>query len=530
MTSATPAVGRWALAALPLAFLVVFFAWPVLAILGRGLWVDGSLDLQAFVDVAREPRFLHVARFTVWQALLSTLLTLAVGLPAAAALSHGRFRGRTALQTLLVVPFVLPTLVVATAFASLGVERSLGAILLAHCFFNVAVVVRVVGTSWEAHGRRAEEAAQMLGAGPVRRFTEVTLPALRPAIAAAASIVFLFSFTSFGVILVLGGPRFATLETEIYRQTAQLLDLRTAAVLSVVQLLAVVIALVVAGIASGRGRVRTGSAPTPHAPRGGRAVVGRTVAILPALVLVTVPIVELIRRSLAHDALGYRRLGVTPIGALESPLHAIRTSLEIAIVATAISVSLGLMLATAVTRGRGRSRLARTGELLVVLPLGISAVTVGFGFLIVFDTPPLDLRTSWWIIPIAHALVALPFVVRTAVPLLRSIDPHQREAAAVLGAAPARVWREVDLRVIRRAVGVAAAFAFAISLGEFGATLFIVRPETTTVPVAIYRLLGRPGATNSDQAFALAVILMGLTACAAALGAMVPGRVRMRTR
>ncbi|MGZ4797586.1 MAG: ABC transporter permease subunit, partial [Acidimicrobiia bacterium] len=186
-----------------------------------------------------------------------------------------------------------------------------------------------------------------------------------------------------------------------------------------------------------------------------------------------------------------------------------------------------IALATAVTRRR-RSRLARFGELVVVLPLGVSAVTVGFGFLIVFDAPPLDLRTSWWIIPIAHALVALPFVVRTAVPVLRAVDPHQRDAAAVLGASPARVWREIDLRAITRAAAVAAGFAFAISLGEFGATLFIVRPETTTVPVAIYRLLGRPGATNTDLAMALAVILMALTALAALAGDAVGVRRRWR--
>ena len=191
-----------------------------------------------------------------------------------------------------------------------------------------------------------------------------------------------------------------------------------------------------------------------------------------------------------------------------------------------IAVTLGLALATAVTRRR--SRLGRAGELAVVLPLGVSAVTVGFGFLIVFDTPPLDLRTSWWIVPIAHALIALPFVVRTAVPLLRDIDPHQREVAALLGASPRRVWREVDRRVIARAAAVAAGFAFAISLGEFGATLFIVRPETTTVPIAIYRFLGRPGATNTAQAFALATILMLLTAVVALAGDRVQSRKSTR--
>ena len=150
------------------------------------------------------------------------------------------------------------------------------------------------------------------------------------------------------------------------------------------------------------------------------------------------------------------------------------------------------------------------------LPLGVSAVTVGFGFLIALDEPPLDLRTSWILVPIAQALVAIPFVVRTMTPILRSIDPRLREAAATLGASPVRVWREVDLPIVARAALVAAGFAFAISLGEFGATVFIVRPEHPTLPVEIFRLLGRPGELNFGAAMAASVILMALTAVAIA--------------
>jgi thiamine transport system permease protein len=151
---------------------------------------------------------------------------------------------------------------------------------------------------------------------------------------------------------------------------------------------------------------------------------------------------------------------------------------------------------------------------LLSLPLGVSAVTVGFGFLIALDHAPLDLRTSQYLIPIAQALVAIPFVVRTMTPILRAIDPRLREAAATLGASPARVWREVDLPIVARATLVAAGFAFAISLGEFGATVFIVRPDYPTLPVVVFRLLGQPGPLNFGAAMAASVILMGLTALA----------------
>jgi thiamine transport system permease protein len=212
-------------------------------------------------------------------------------------------------------------------------------------------------------------------------------------------------------------------------------------------------------------------------------------------------------------------------GFLEPPIRAVWTSLQYASIATVIALVVGGAAAFALAGAhRAKRRSAWLLDLLVMLPLGVSAVTVGFGFLIALDSPPLDLRTSTAIIPIAHALIAIPFVVRVMLPVLQSIDPRLREAAAVLGAGPRRVWLEIDLRIAARAALVAAGFAFAISLGEFGATLFIVRPETTTLPVAIYRLLGRPGASSFDQAMAASTILMVLTA----VSVLVIERLRVR--
>jgi thiamine transport system permease protein len=187
---------------------------------------------------------------------------------------------------------------------------------------------------------------------------------------------------------------------------------------------------------------------------------------------------------------------------------------------------LGLLAAAALAPSSGRA--GRVVDLTLLLPLGTSAVTVGFGFLVALDEP-VDLRASPWLIPIAQAVVALPFVVRTVTPVLRSIDRRLREAAAVLGAGPGRVWREVDLPLVLRALLIAAGFAFAISLGEFGATTVIARADTPTVPVAIDRLLGRPGLLNAGQAFALSTVLMVCTAAAVLLVDRVrTGRLRSR--
>ncbi|HEX7521510.1 MAG TPA: ABC transporter permease subunit, partial [Acidimicrobiia bacterium] len=220
---------------IPVAFVGVFFVYPVAAIIGRGLAPRRHLDLSPLGDVLSSRSLRHIIWFTVWQAVLSTLLTLIAALPAAYVLARYEFRGKRFVHALVTVPFVLPTVVVGAAFASLlrpsgplgglGLDQSLAAILVAHVFFNYAVVVRTVGGLWSHLDRRQEEAARVLGASRWRAFREVTLPALRPAIAAAASIVFLFTFTSFGVILILGGPRFTTLEVEIFRQTFELLHL-----------------------------------------------------------------------------------------------------------------------------------------------------------------------------------------------------------------------------------------------------------------------------------------------------------------
>ncbi len=146
-----------------------------------------------------------------------------------------------------------------------------------------------------------------------------------------------------------------------------------------------------------------------------------------------------------------------------------------------------------------------------MLPLATSAVTLGFGYIIALDRPPLNLRDTLAIVVIAHTLVAFPFVVRCILPTLRQIPETLREAASLLGASPFTVWRRIDLPIIGRAVLVGAVFAFSISMGEFGASAFVTRPQLPTMPVAIFRFLGQPGEMNYGQAMAMSTILMLVT-------------------
>ncbi|MFJ4893534.1 ABC transporter permease [Streptomyces sp. NPDC088788] len=522
---------RLGLMALPVAFFAVFFAYPVVAIVARGLHADGGWRFGRLWDVLAQPDIRHVLWFTTWQALASTALTLLVALPGAYVFARFEFRGKQLLRAVVTVPFVLPTVVVGTAFLALlgrgglldelwgmRLDTTVWSILLAHVFFNYAVVVRTVGGLWSQLDPRQEEAARMLGASRLAAWRRVTLPALAPAVAAAALMVFLFTFTSFGVVQILGGPTFSTLEVEIYRQTSEIFDLGTAAVLTIVQFVAVgaILAVHAATVRRRETALRLVSAETTaRRPRGAGQWALLAGVLASVAVLLVLPLAVLVQRSL--DAPGfryYRSLADADGGTfLVAPIAAVGNSLEYALAATAIALLIGGLAAAALTRRAGR--LVRGFDALLMLPLGVSAVTVGFGFLIALDEPPLDLRSSWILVPLAQALVGVPFVVRTMLPVLRAVDGRLREAAAVLGASPWRVWREVDLPMVRRALLIAAGFAFAVSLGEFGATVFIARPDNPTLPVAVARLLGRAGDLNYGQAMALSTILMAV--CAAAL-------------
>ncbi|MFF9327035.1 ABC transporter permease [Streptomyces sp. NPDC014776] len=529
--------------ALPVAFFAVFFAYPVAAIVARGLKVDGAWQFGRLTDVLGQSDIRHVLWFTTWQALVSAGLTLLLALPGAYVFARFDFPGKRLLRAVVTVPFVLPTVVVGTAFLALvgrggllddlwGVrlDTTVWAILLAHVFFNYAVVVRTVGGLWAQLDPRQEEAARMLGASRFTAWRKVTLPALAPAVAAAALMVFLFCFTSFGIVQILGGPAYSTLEVEIYRQTADVFDLPTAAVLTIVQFAAVGAILAVHAWTVRRRESAlklVDAATTARRPRGAGQWALLAGVLLTVAALLVLPPAVLVQRSL-DGGLGYYRALTGQDGNtfLVPPIDAIGNSLEYAVAATGIALLIGALAAAALTR-RDAGRLVRGFDALLMLPLGVSAVTVGFGFLITLDTPPLDLRSSWILVPLAQALVGVPFVVRTMLPVLRAVDGRLREAAAVLGASPWRVWREVDLPMVRRALLIAAGFAFAVSLGEFGATVFIARPDNPTLPVAVARLLSRPGDLNYGQAMALSTILM--VVCAVALLVLESLRVPDRT-
>ena len=549
----------------PFIFFALFYLYPLSAIIGLSTAREiaaALIDLDTW----------RVTAFTFWQAFLSTIATLVVGLPAAYLVGRYRFRGRDLLRALTAIPFVIPTLVVGAGFSALIGERgwinigleslnlptikivnTLGAIILAHVFYNTTIAIRTVGDYWSHLDPRLTQVAQTLGANPIRVFTTITLPLLAPSILAASLLVFIFDFTSFGVILILGGAGFATLEVEIYRQTFAFFDLPRAAALSLVQLLCTFALTAIYTRVSSRVTRTLNVRSSEFTQKPLRTLSQKIFAFIITVslfIFLFSPLISLATRSITRIEADRGQRGEVQYGFtidyyvalfenergqafFVTPFESIRNSLLYASATMVMAVVLGLMSFRAASfreesLGQPKRFLAALGmtnlEAVFMLPLGTSAVTLGLGFLIAFNRPPFNLIGSPILIPLAHTLIAFPFVMRTLLPTYRAIRPQWRNAAMTLGASPFDVWRRIDLPLIGRAVVVAGAFAFALSLGEFGATTLLTRPEFPTVPIAIYNFIGQPGGLNYGRAMALSTILMIVTGA----GILVIERLRVK--
>lgn len=534
-------VSKWLLWLTPLLFLALFFFYPLASILGVSLTTDEGIDLSGFSRLFTQSYFLDTFVFTVTQAFLSASITLLTALPVAYVFARYEFPGRRFILSLTTLPFVLPTVVVAAAFSALlgprGVvntlwmdifatdqplvqlERTFTLILIAHVFYNFSVALRMLSGYWMNINPRVEEAAQILGASGWRLWWYVRLPMLRPALTAAFVLVFVFCFTSFGVVIILGGPTFATLEVEIYRQVMSLFNLPVAAALSLLQIGFMFLLMVVytrlqrqvnVDLQSSRNILRK-----PRT-RNERVFIGIVIFLM--MLFLFAPLFALVVRSLTTANGQWTLQYFQSLGQLERrsvlfvpPAESIINSLAFAGIATVMAVILGTLSAFFLARGGWLGRLL---DPVFMLPLATSAVTLGFGFIIALDEPPLNLRSSIVLIPIAHALVGMPFVIRSVYPAVRAVRPDLRFAAQILGASPFQVIRRIDIPLVYRGIVVGATFAFTMSMGEFGASTFVARPDTPTMPLIIFRLLGQPGASNYGQAMAMSVLLMLVCALA----------------
>ncbi|HKL28281.1 MAG TPA: iron ABC transporter permease, partial [Natrialbaceae archaeon] len=482
--------------------------------------------------------------FTAYQAALSTILSVLLGLPGAYVLSRFSFRGRRFLRSLTILPFVLPGIMVAIGFVAMfgtngtlnDVLRAVGLptvdilftlkiVILAHAFYNAPLVTRVTTAAWESVDVRAVETARSLGASPLRAFRDVIVPQLLPAVLTGALLTFIFTFMTFPIVLALGGLQLATVEVWVYRRVQQL-EIAEAAALAVVETaISLVLTYAYLRYEARQAEMGTGTPPErePLVPSLRSLVSARRLAIagygVVVLVVFVGPLASMVIESLSGGTgftLRWYRFLVerqaTGAGFQTKPLPAVRNSLFFAAGTVAIAVPMGVTISV-VTR---RQRWGGLVQSMAMAPLAVSGIITGIGLLqgLVFGIPlpgPYRIQlTGPMAIVAAHAVSAYPFVVRNVSPLLARIDRAMLESARSLGATRGRALLDVELPLVASGVVAGAAFALAISIGEFNSTVILAEGATSyTMPVAVERYLG---SRTLGPASAMGTVMLAVTA------------------
>jgi thiamine transport system permease protein len=514
----------------PLLFVGVVFYWPVtqVSLLGAsGNWLSRLA----------EPKFVEIVWFTIWQAALSTVITVVIAIPGAYLLYRRSFPGQQLVRTLITVPFVLPSIVVAvgfTVFRSVHeFYQGLGLtfladpvywIIAAHVFVNYSIAVKTIGGVWATMDADTEAAAELDGAGRFRTLMAISLPQLKPAIYSASALIFLFSATSFGIVLVLGGGQVQTIETAIFFAATQRLDLELASALVLVQTLITAVAFLVgtklAKGSFGLEQVFEGS-PKPRVDRRDSLALGISVPVWVGLLVMPLMLV-LVRAFEVSGNFGFENfVNLGTRGARDllniTFIDAAANSLRNMAVTAVIAFVLGTLISWLLTRTRFRLL-----DLVFLFPLGVSSVVLGFGFLVSFDASWFPLRSSWLIVPLAQALIALPIVIRLVHPELVSNGREPIEQAQLDGATSWQSWRFIESRMIRGVLLTSLGFAAIISVGEFGASSFLANGSQATIPTVLFRLIARPGDQNYGMAMAVSAILIVLSAVVVFLVSRVP--------
>ncbi len=511
----------------PLAFLLVFFYVPLVSIIKTGLWENG-FTLKYISAVLQNDYHRHVILFTVEQAIASTLLTLAFGLPGAYIFAKYDFLGKRLTRAILTVPFVMPGIMVALGYIllfgrdgiitglfghDLGILYSWKGILLAHAFYNFPIVIRMVSSLWQRVNPHYEEAAMALGARGWRLFWRVTLPMISPAIFASAMLTFVFCFLSFSIPLIIGGYQYATIEVDIFTSIMTLLDFKTGSALAIIQITLSVVFMYLylrsLDAYARREEQKVLRKPVPFTRRDWLSLKGLAIALYSFLVFVFIvsPLLAVLYDSLrfnGHWSLEwYRRVFSAEYNPMfgATTLDAIRNSLAFGFTTVVLSLLVALPIAYALHRWNFTGK--RLFDVMVMLPLASSPITLGLGYVRVFHATPL--YYTFWIVAVAHTIIAYPFVLRAVSTSLKKIRPNLFEAALSLGAREWKAFLKVELPLALGGVIVGAIFAFAISIAELGATYMLAKPEYTTMTVAIYKFLG---ARQFGSASALSVLLM----------------------
>ena len=515
---------QFALIVLPLLFVGALFYLPVLNVL-----LLGAEEGPAALWHSLTPGLWPIFAFTVFQALVSTAICVAIGVPGAYVLYRRSFRGAAIIRSIITVPFMLPSIVTAMMFAlmgnAIGGINPIAAIIAANVFSNYSLIVRSVGSQWQTIDHASEEAAALSGAGRLRTAISISLPQLRSSIFSSAAMTMLYCLSSYGIVLALAGGNVNTIETEIGIAALQHLDIPRAAALSILQVILCVAFFLVsrshsdASLSLAGGEMKA----SPRLDRRDTPATALLVAVVGILILL--PMLLLFARAFfvggqfslrgfeLLNSMGERNL--LDISVFDACLNSLRNLGLATLIATPIGLFISFLMATRakaqLAKPKRRDVLGATIDSLFMLPIGVSSVVLALGYLITFGDGWLPLRSSWLVVPLVQALLATPLVVRIVYPALMAIEDTVHAHAQTEGATQWQIFVRLDLRIISQAVRTALAFAALVSLGEFGAASLLSFGDQSTLTVLLYQLISRPGGQNYQMALSIAAILVGLT-------------------
>jgi len=513
--------------------LFVLFLIPVCMTLSQAFIEDGSLSFSLIASTFTDPYYIRIMGFTLFQALCSTALALLLGLPGAYFMTTYKFPGKKLLNTLYTVPFVLPSILVVLGFVifygnsgflnkalmslfklknpPLRILYSFNAVLLAHAFYNFPVIVSIVSDYWQRLDGTCEQAAMTLGSKKFKTFVTVTLPRLLPSILSASSLVFLFCFTSFAIILVLGGgPSLTTTEVEIYRLARISMDTRKACALSLFSMVVAILVLII--YAKAQKKQNHGESLANSVARFQRKPSGflQNFAIILYLILsllfILCPILSIIARSflgsstrsgeLAFSLASYEKL----FSAGSSSLNAVLTSLVVAIASAFFATASAVRICTRIVKSNHTGIIS---DIVVMLPMVASSVIIGLSYFVI--SKYLKFLPSRVLVVLSHCVITMPFVVRTILPVYRRIPNSLVNASMTMGYGARATFRNIIKPILRPAMLTGMVFSFAMSMGELNATLLLGNTNMQTIPIQIYRLIS---SYNYQGACALGCILI----------------------
>ncbi|MHA1596656.1 MAG: ABC transporter permease [Candidatus Asgardarchaeia archaeon] len=509
---------------LPIFFIFFFFYYPLLNVFKDAFFVGSNFTLDNFLGIISNKLNQKVILFTLYQAFLSMLLTIILGLPLSFLISKYDFKGKEFIRALILVPFILPPIVVAHGFILffgrdgllnrilLGISlvekpmdfEGIMLILLAHSFYNIPLVVQMVSSSLERIPEEVEEAAESLGTPPLRKFFRITLPYIRNSILSSALLTFIFCLLSFTIVLSLGGVKYMTVEVQIYSLYKFLFSPERASGLAIIQILTAAVASYTYLRLQGDEKYR-------------RAILGlhkrekvkisfknvmnvKGILILTYLILITIllsgPIFSVIYYSFfdivsgEFSLSGYERIFTGEFSEYlgTSPISSIVNTIFFASLSLFLSITLGTIAAYSISRANCSGK--NLYNLLILIPIGTSSMSLALGLIRTYGDFPILKENSWVFIVLSHTILGLPFVTRSILNSLERIDRNLIDASDSLGSSRFDTFFTVELPLIYPSFVTGSVFSFAMSIGEMSMALFFSSPRTMTMTVSMYRYMG----------------------------------------